>query len=68
MLLRLAVAAMVRWHELTGAAERDRGDSPVPTVIIWVGIAVVAVALVGWAADYITGFTDAAPDTGSVAP
>jgi hypothetical protein len=63
MLLRLTVAAMTRWHTLTSADENDRGDSPVPTVIIWVGIAVVAIGLVAWASTYVSNFTHDAQTT-----
>jgi hypothetical protein len=61
MLLRATVAVMNRWRELTTKDEGDRGDSPVPTVIIWIGIAVVAIGLIGWAASYINSLTAQAP-------
>ncbi len=63
MLLRLSLAAMNRWHDLTHTDESDRGDSPVPTVIIWVGIAVVAIGLVAWASGYVSNFTHSAVST-----
>jgi hypothetical protein len=46
MFLRLSVVAMSRWRELTRKDEVDRGDSPVQTVIMWIGIAVVAIGLI----------------------
>jgi hypothetical protein len=63
MLLRTAVAAQMRWRDLTRKDERERGDSPVPTVIMWIGIAIIAVGLVTWAGTYVLGFTNAAPST-----
>ena len=35
----------------------DRGDSPIPTAIIWVGVAGLAVALLAAAAAYIGSWT-----------
>lgn len=61
MFLRATVAAMTRWRDLTSSEEVDRGDSPVPTVIIWIGIAVVAIGLITWVGTYVTGFTGGAP-------
>jgi len=61
MLLRATVAAMTRWHMLTSKDEADRGDSPVPTVIIWIGIAAVAIGLIAWVGRYVLGFTNNAP-------
>jgi hypothetical protein len=61
MFLRLQVAALTRWRELTHPNEFDRGDSPVPTVIMWIGIAVVAVGLIRWVGLYVTGYANTAP-------
>jgi len=61
MFLRLQVAALTRWRELTHPNEFDRGDSPVPTVIMWIGIAVVAVGLITWVGLYVTGYANKAP-------
>jgi hypothetical protein len=61
MLLRLTVAAMTRWHELTHSEETDRGDSPVPTVIIWIGVAAIAVGILTWAGLYINKIVTAPP-------
>jgi hypothetical protein len=63
MFLRATVAAMTRWRQLTSSDESDRGDSPVPTVIIWIGVAGLAIALITWAGLYIQGLSDAAPKT-----
>jgi FlaG/FlaF family flagellin (archaellin) len=54
---------MSRWRQLKGTDEYDRGDSPVPTVIIWIGVAAIAIGLVGWAAVYIQGLANQAPST-----
>jgi hypothetical protein len=61
MFLQLYVAATTRWRELTSKDEVDRGDSPVPTVIMWIGIALVAVALIAWVGNYIIGYEASAP-------
>jgi len=61
MLLRLQVAAMTRWRQLRHPEEFDRGDSPVPTVIMWIGIAVVAVGLITWVGLYVTKYANHAP-------
>jgi hypothetical protein len=63
MLYRMAAAALTRWHELTSQDESDRGDSPVPTVIIWIGIAIVAVGLIAWVGTYVVGFTNSSPSS-----
>ena len=59
MLLRMYLSATNRWRELKN--EADRGDSPVPTVIMWVGIAVVAVGLITWVGLYVTGYANHTP-------
>ncbi len=59
--IRLMVGVSTRWHELTHVEENDRGDSPVPTVIIWAGIAAVAIALLVWVGTFVTGYENSAP-------
>jgi len=61
MFLQLYVAATTRWRELTSKDETDRGDSPVPTVIMWIGIALVAVGLITWVGLYIKNIAGNAP-------
>jgi hypothetical protein len=51
---RTAAALLTRWNALV---TDDRGDSPIPSVIIWVGIAGLAVALLGLAGAYIASWT-----------
>jgi len=67
---RLTVAVLHRWHEAVREARsltrRDRGDSPIPTVIIWVGLAAIAATLVVWASNYLTSVEQQAP--GDVTP
>ena len=58
-MLHLPSAMTARWRALKAA--KDRGDSPVPTVIMWIGIAVVAVGLIVWVGAYVTGYADKAP-------
>ena len=66
----LAATALQRWHELKSEAKsvtrRDRGDSPIPTVIIWIGLAAIAATLVLWASNYLTTVEQQAP--GDVTP
>jgi len=58
-MLHLPHAMTARWRALKQA--KDRGDSPVPTVIMWIGIAVVAVGLIVWVGTYVTGYANKAP-------
>jgi len=58
---RICAPLRSRWRALTGPVESDRGDSPIPTVIIWIGVAVIAVSLLTWAGTYITTQTQRAP-------
>jgi hypothetical protein len=53
-----------RLDELRRPTERDRGDSPVPTAVIIVGLAILAAAVMTWAYAKAGGFMDnAIPDT-----
>jgi hypothetical protein len=61
MFLNLYVAAMARWRELTETDESERGDSPVPTVVLWIGIALIAIALLAWASTYVLNYANSAP-------
>ncbi|WP_329105198.1 hypothetical protein OG792_31925 [Micromonospora sp. NBC_01699] len=49
-----------RLAELRG--EADRGDGPVPTAVIIVGLAILAAALIVTATDFVTSWTDELPD------
>jgi multisubunit Na+/H+ antiporter MnhC subunit len=44
-ILYLHTAVALRWAELRRADERDRGDSPVPTAVIILGMVVIAMAV-----------------------
>ena len=68
MFLQLYVAATSRWRELTSKDETDRGDSPVPTVIMWIGIALVAVGLITWVGLYIKNIAGSAPAAPTAPP
>jgi hypothetical protein len=59
--LKLYVATTTRWRQLTHPDEFERGDSPVPTVIMWIGIAIVAVGLIVWVGKYVTDYANKAP-------
>ena len=61
MFLKMYVAAAMRWRQLRHPDEFDRGDSPVPTVIMWIGIAVVAVGLIVWVGKYVYSYANTAP-------
>lgn len=61
MFLKMYVATTTRWRQLTHPDEFDRGDSPVPTVIMWIGIAAVAVVLIVWVGKYVTDYANKAP-------
>ncbi len=61
MFLKLYVATSTRWRQLTHPDEFERGDSPVPTVIMWIGIAIVAVGLIVWVGKYVTDYANKAP-------
>lgn len=61
MFLKLYVAGTTRWRQLIHPDEFERGDSPVPTVIMWVGIAVVAVGLIVWVGKYVTSYANHTP-------
>ncbi|MDG4774164.1 hypothetical protein [Solwaraspora sp. WMMD792] len=65
---RLYLAVADRIGELRGAAERDRGDSPVPTAVIIVGLALVAIAVLAWASNLAFDFMNANPDPSSDLP
>jgi hypothetical protein len=45
-----------RWRDLR--TESDRGDNPVPTAVIIVGLAILAVAVLTWAFDLTDSFMD----------
>jgi hypothetical protein len=51
---------------MTRPGESDRGDSPVPTVIIWIGIAAIAIGVLAWAGTYIAGIEKAAPPAATI--
>ncbi len=57
-----------RWRELTSKDQVDRGDSPVPTVIMSIGIAIVAVALITWVGVYVAGYAGKAPTAAPPTP
>ena len=59
MTRRIAAAVAARFHRM--AAERDRGDNPVPTAIIIAGLAILAAAVVGWAVARANGFMNTVP-------
>lgn len=66
-LVAYAHAALTdRWRRLR--TESDRGDNPVPTTVIIVGLAILAAAVLAWAFDLTDGFMDTAVPGVPVAP
>jgi hypothetical protein len=60
----LHVHLLHRLDQLRRAEERDRGDNPVPTAVIIVGLAILAAGVMTWAYNTAGGFMDnAIPDT-----
>jgi hypothetical protein len=56
-----------RWREMRTAEESDRGDNPVPTAVIIVGLAVLAAGVMAWAFNLAGTFMDdAVPATPAV--
>ena len=56
-----------RLDRLRRPEERDRGDNPVPTAVIIVGLAILAAGVMAWAYNAAGGFMDnAIPDTPAV--
>jgi hypothetical protein len=67
VLAYLQVHLLHRLDELRRPAERDRGDNPVPTAVIIVGLAILAAAVMTWAYNTADGFMDnAIPNTPTV--
>ncbi|WP_051799616.1 hypothetical protein [Catenuloplanes japonicus] len=66
LLLNVYVAVTTRLASLNRPENRDRGDGPVPTVIIIAGMAVLAVAVLAWAYAEADAFMD--HETGVVPP
>ena len=57
----LHTAVMLRVAELRSAAQKDRGDSPVPTAVIIVGLAVIATVVTGLALAAADNWMNAIP-------
>ncbi|MDG4827836.1 hypothetical protein O7627_00790 [Solwaraspora sp. WMMD1047] len=62
--LDLFDALRTRLTELRVTAERDRGDSPVPTAVIIAGLAIIALALVLLAETAVTDWMGEIPGVG----
>ncbi|MEV4623032.1 hypothetical protein AB0J74_30500 [Asanoa sp. NPDC049573] len=60
----LHAVATQRLRMLTSGGEGDRGDNPVPTAIIIVGLALLAGIVVGWALTTANTFMDQSGDIG----
>ncbi len=57
----IATRLVLRWHELTDVKQRERGESPIPTVIIITGLALLAAVVVTWAIARANAYMDQAP-------
>ncbi|MDR7278861.1 hypothetical protein [Catenuloplanes atrovinosus] len=64
LFLHAYAAVAARLTDLNRPENRDRGDSPVPTVIIIAGLAALAVAVLAWAFNEANLFMD--HDTGNI--
>lgn len=60
----LRLALLRRAHRLAQALRSDRGESPVPTAIIIVGLAILAVGVLAMASNAIAGWESLIPDAG----
>ena len=65
MLNQLTVAAQIRWRELrdliTARLNSDKGETPIGTIILWVGVAIILAGVVTWATTYVTRHEAKAP-------
>ncbi|MDG4821870.1 hypothetical protein O7635_08380 [Asanoa sp. WMMD1127] len=61
----LYTVALRRLRDMSSGGEGDRGDNPVPTAIIIVGLALMAGLVVAWAMTTAQGFMD---QSGNIAP
>ena len=61
----LYTVATQRLRTISSGGEGDRGDNPVPTAIIIVGLALMAGIVVAWAMTTADGFMD---QSGDIAP
>ena len=61
LLSHACAVALARLRQGMRAATRDRGDSPIPSTIIIAGLAVIALALLGWLGTYALDFLNQAP-------
>jgi hypothetical protein len=59
LLPHLTAAVAARLHPL---ARDDRGDSPIPSTVIIIGLALLAAALLGVLWNYVGGLLDQAPE------
>ncbi|MFI6758451.1 hypothetical protein ACIBF5_04810 [Micromonospora sp. NPDC050417] len=60
--LYLSTAIALRWAEMRDVKERDRGDSPVPTAVIILGMVVIAMAVTTFIFTMTNAWLDDIPD------
>lgn len=60
-LFTACTAATARLRRRVRSTSGDRGDSPIPSTIIIAGLAVIALALLGWLGTYALDFLNQAP-------
>ena len=58
---RIQIAATERLRQLGEASQRDRGDSPVPSAVIIVGLVLVAGVVIVALGALVRGYLDQAP-------
>lgn len=63
LVYRTQIAVAERLRQLRDAAERDRGDSPVPSAVIIVGLVLVAGVVIVALGALVRGYLAQAPTT-----
>lgn len=61
LLYRIQIAVAERLRSLATPAHRDRGDSPIPSAVIMIGLAVIAAGMLVLLAGLVRGYIGNAP-------
>jgi hypothetical protein len=57
--IQITVAGRLRW--LMAQSQRDRGDSPIPSAVIMIGLAVIAAGMLILLGALVRGYINQAP-------